>query len=226
VNFQARTGRPLLITDCDEVLLHMVTPFGEWLDQEHAIDFAMERPDFSAALTRRADSSTVEEEHIGPLLDAFFTTEMHRQTLVPHVQRALATIAELADIVVLTNLTDQFHAGRVAQLEAVDIRHRVQCNQGWQGPAGRRPDRRIPPLGNGVRRRPGPASQLGRTARPRRMAAAHGRRAAHRPASRHRLRRPCPDRRLGRGAAMDHLALRLMPCRVGLAAAGSWLHLR
>jgi hypothetical protein len=133
VNFQARTGRPLLITDCDEVLLHMVTPFGEWLDQEHAIDFAMERPDFSAALTRRADSSTVEEEHIGPLLDAFFTTEMHRQTLVPHVQRALATIAELADIVVLTNLTDQFHAGRVAQLEAVDIRHRVQCNQGGKG---------------------------------------------------------------------------------------------
>ena len=126
-------GRPLLITDCDEVLLHMVTPFGAWLDEAHAIDFAMERPDFTGALTRRADSSPVEEEHIGPLLDAFFTTEMHRQTLVPHAARALATIAELADIVVLTNLTDQFHAGRVAQLEAVGIRHRVQCNQGGKG---------------------------------------------------------------------------------------------
>lgn len=127
------TNRPLLITDCDEVLLHMVTPFGEWLDEAHAIDFALDRPDFSSALTRRADSSVVGEEHIGPLLDAFFTTEMHRQTLVPHVQRALATIAELADIVVLTNLTDQFHTGRVAQLEAVGIRHRVQCNQGGKG---------------------------------------------------------------------------------------------
>jgi len=125
--------RPLLITDCDEVLLHMVAPFERWLDEEHGIDFAVERPDFGAALTRRSDSSVVGEEHIGPLLDAFFTTEMHRQTIVPHAQRALATIAELADIVVLTNLTDIFHAGRVAQLDALGIRHRVRCNQGGKG---------------------------------------------------------------------------------------------
>jgi len=125
--------RPLLITDCDEVLLHMVTPFGQWLDEAHDIAFEMEHRDFAGALTRRADRSAVEPEHIWPLLDAFFTTEMHRQTLVPHAARALATIAELADIVVLTNLTDDFHAGRVAQLEAVGIRHRVQCNQGGKG---------------------------------------------------------------------------------------------
>jgi len=126
-------SRPLLITDCDEVLLHMVAPFGRWLDEAHAIDFAMEAPDFGGALTRRADSSPIEEEQIWPLLDAFFTTEMHRQTLVPHARAALATIAELADIVVLTNLTDQFHGARVAQLEAVGIGHAVQCNQGGKG---------------------------------------------------------------------------------------------
>ena len=125
--------RPLLITDCDEVLLHMVSPFRQWLDEAHGIDFALDQTDFERALTRRADRSIVEPEHIGPLLDAFFTNEMHRQTLVPHATRALATIAELADIVVLTNLTDQFHEGRVAQLAAVDIRHAVQCNQGGKG---------------------------------------------------------------------------------------------
>ena len=126
-------SRPLLITDCDDVLLHMVSPFRAWLDEEHAIDFALDQPDFGGALTRRADSSVVEHEHIGPLLDRFFTTEMHRQTLVPHAAQALATIAEIADIVVLTNLTDDFHAGRVAQLEAFGIRHSVQCNQGGKG---------------------------------------------------------------------------------------------
>lgn len=125
--------RPLLITDCDEVLLHMVAPFRDWLDEAHDIDFAMEQAEFSGSLTRRADRSTVEPEHIWPLLDNFFTTEMHRQTLVPHAARALATIAELADIVVLTNLTDEFHGSRVAQLDAVGIRHRVQCNQGGKG---------------------------------------------------------------------------------------------
>ena len=126
-------SRPLLITDCDEVLLHMVGPFGAWLDEAHQIDFAMEQPDFATALTRRADNSVVETEQIWPLLDRFFTTEMHRQTLVPHARQALATIAELADIVILTNLTDAFHSGRVAQLEALDIRHAVQCNQGGKG---------------------------------------------------------------------------------------------
>ena len=125
--------RPLLITDCDEVLLHMVTPFGQWLDEAHDIEFSLQEPDFGSALTRRADSTTVEPEQIWPLLDKFFTTEMHRQTLVPHATRALATIAELADIVVLTNLTDEFHGSRVAQLDAVGIRHRVQCNQGRKG---------------------------------------------------------------------------------------------
>lgn len=126
-------SRPLLITDCDEVLLHMVAPFGAWLDEAHDIAFAMEQHDFVNALTRRTDNSVVEAEHIWPLLDGFFTTEMHRQTLVPHARQALATIAELADIVVLTNLTDEFHGSRVAQLDAVGIRHRVQCNQGGKG---------------------------------------------------------------------------------------------
>ena len=113
--------RPLLITDCDEVLLHMVGPFGQWLGERHEIDFAMQHADFGNALTRRADNSVVETDQIWPLLDSFFTTEMHRQTLVPHARQALATIAEFADIVVLTNLTDEFHGSRVAQLEAVDI---------------------------------------------------------------------------------------------------------
>ena len=34
--------RPLLITDCDEVLLHMVAHFQDWLGEAHAIDFAFE----------------------------------------------------------------------------------------------------------------------------------------------------------------------------------------
>ena len=32
------TGRPLLITDCDEVLLHMVSHFDRWLGEAHEPD--------------------------------------------------------------------------------------------------------------------------------------------------------------------------------------------
>jgi len=126
--------RPLLITDCDEVLLHMVVHFGAWLDESHDIDFSLGADhDFSRALTRRPGGEPVAQQDIWPLLDGFFATEMHRQTLAPHAADALAAIARIADVVVLTNLLDHCHAARVAQLEAVGIRHRVVCNQGGKG---------------------------------------------------------------------------------------------
>ncbi|WP_156680181.1 HAD family hydrolase [Sphingomonas profundi] len=132
-------SRPLLITDCDEVLLHMVSHFGAWLDEAHGIDFAIgSAHDFGRALTHRRDGAQVAATEVWPLLDGFFATEMDRQTLVPHAGEALAEIGAVADIVVLTNLGDHCHAGRVAQLEAHGIRHRVVCNQGGKGtPVGR-----------------------------------------------------------------------------------------
>ena len=51
-------SRPLVITDCDEVLLHMVAPFRDWLGEAHAIDFAFDAPDFTTALTRRESGET------------------------------------------------------------------------------------------------------------------------------------------------------------------------
>ncbi|MGH6780536.1 MAG: HAD family hydrolase, partial [Sphingomonadaceae bacterium] len=126
-------NRPLLITDCDEVLLHMVSHFAAWLDESHAIHFALDRHDFVGALTAHDDGAPVPPERVWPLLDGFFDTEMHRQTAVPHAREALAAIGAVADIVVLTNLRDQYHAGRVAQLEAIGIHHRVVCNQGGKG---------------------------------------------------------------------------------------------
>lgn len=125
--------RPLLITDCDEVLLHMVRHFGEWLDEAHDIDFHPAGGAFETALTRRTSGEQVPSQEVWPLLDGFFRTEMDRQTLVPGAGKALERIAEVADIVILTNLQDWCHAGRAAQLDALGIRHRVVCNQGGKG---------------------------------------------------------------------------------------------
>jgi len=126
-------SRPLLITDCDEVLLHMVAHFGEWLAEARDIDFQPNGGEFASAMRRRSDGAALTPEEMWPLLDDFFATEMHRQTLVPHARDALARIERVADIVILTNLGDHCHAGRVAQLDAVGIRHRVVCNQGGKG---------------------------------------------------------------------------------------------
>jgi hypothetical protein len=124
--------RPLLICDCDEVLLHMVRHFGTWLRETHDIAFAPDGGDFANSMTR-ADGSRPNAEEMWGLLGGFFPGEMERQTLVPHAREALSALAETADIVILTNLSDACRTARIDQLAAFGIDHRVECNQGGKG---------------------------------------------------------------------------------------------
>lgn len=128
-----KVPRPLLITDCDEVLLYMVAPFREWLNEVHDIEFDFSGGDFVKALVDRKTREAIKPGDIWPLLNAFFDTEMHRQQPIPGAIEALQQIGEQADIVVLTNLMDHRQESRSAQLAAFGIHHRVVCNQGPKG---------------------------------------------------------------------------------------------
>lgn len=125
--------RPLLITDCDEVLMHMVSHFDAWLGEAHDIRFAFETGAFGEAMTRNATGESVPHEQVWPLLDQFFRHEMHRQTIVPGAVEALGQISEVADIVILTNIPELAHPWRVEQLASHGIAHEVVCNQGGKG---------------------------------------------------------------------------------------------
>jgi hypothetical protein len=128
-------SRPLLITDCDEVLLHMVRHFRDWLDQTQGIDFAIHDENWGEAMVRRETGALVAPNEVWPYLDRFFDTEMKRQTLAAGAIAALERIGAQADIVILTNLGDHRQAPRVEQLARHGIRHRVECNQGGKGAA-------------------------------------------------------------------------------------------
>ncbi|HEX8525458.1 HAD family hydrolase [Allosphingosinicella sp.] len=126
-------SRPLLISDCDEVLLHMVVHFAEWIEEAHGYRFELESESFRDAIRDTATGEVVAPEKVWPLLDGFFDKQMHRQNLVPGAIEALAAIGEHADIVILTNLGDQHEAARIEQLARFEIRHRVLCNRGGKG---------------------------------------------------------------------------------------------
>ncbi len=124
--------RPLLICDCDEVLLHMVRHFRTWLGEAHDIRFDMAGGDFANAMTR-ADGSRPNAAEMWELLGRFFPDEMHRQTLVPHAAEALEAIGGRADVVILTNIADQCRLPRRDQLLGHGIDVRVETNMGGKG---------------------------------------------------------------------------------------------
>jgi hypothetical protein len=128
-------SRPLVISDCDEVLLHMVGPFRDWLGDAHGIDFDMAGGDFARSLRRRESGVLVEPAEIWPLLNLFFDDQMHRQYPIPGSINAMTALGEHADVVVLTNLLDHRQEQRTRQLADHGLNLRVYTNQGPKGPA-------------------------------------------------------------------------------------------
>ncbi|MET0238564.1 MAG: HAD family hydrolase [Sphingobium sp.] len=130
-------ARPLIITDCDEVLLHMLVPFRGWLDEAHGIHFSFASP-FEEAFRHKESRDPVERAIVLSLLGGFFDSEMHRQRPITGALEAIARLSETADIVVLTNLEEHRREPRTAQLAAHGLHAPVHCNRGGKGPAAAR----------------------------------------------------------------------------------------
>jgi FMN phosphatase YigB (HAD superfamily) len=130
-------NRPLVITDCDEVLLHMVRHFAQWLGERHDIELELGANPFQN-VRYRASAELLPDEEKWRYLNLFFDTEMSSQTLIEGSAAAILELQRDADVVVLTNLTDNFNAARKLQLRDHGIEVPVFTNQGPKGPAIRR----------------------------------------------------------------------------------------
>ena len=128
-------SRPLIISDCDEVLLYMVAPFKQWLEEGQGVAFNMVGNDFGEAMRWQASGEVVEPSEVWGFLRAFFDSEMHRQGPIPGAVAGINALAEHADVVILTNLTDRHREMRAEQLAGHGIHARVFTNQGPKGPA-------------------------------------------------------------------------------------------
>jgi hypothetical protein len=128
-------SRPLVITDCDEVLLHMIGPFRDWLGETRQIDFKLGGNEFHKAMTHRGSGELVAIDQVWPLLGQFFDTEMPRQYPIKGSIESMQELQRHADVVVLTNLEDHRREHRTAQLASHGLELRVFTNQGPKGPA-------------------------------------------------------------------------------------------
>lgn len=128
-------NRPLIISDCDEVLLYMVSHYRDWLEEEQGIRFTMGGNNFVRAMTYADSGEAVGQEEIWRLLNLFFDGQMHRQLPVEGAVDAIAELKQHADVVVLTNLKEFRQEARTRQLAEHGIDLKVYTNQGPKGPA-------------------------------------------------------------------------------------------
>ena len=126
-------ARPLIVSDCDGVLLHFIAPFVDYLREVHGLTLSMD----SFALTgnvKRADGSAVEPKEFPPLLDGFFADWMHNQHPIIGAADSLGQLAKDCDMVVLTNIADHHAERRTFELARLGMPYRVIGNQGGKGP--------------------------------------------------------------------------------------------
>ncbi len=128
-------SRPLIISDCDEVILHMVAPFKQWLESSQGVDFELEGNSFATALRWQESGDVLDQKDIWRFLGGFFDTEMDSQMPIAGAVEGLNHLSEQADVVILTNLVDERRDHRAQQLAAHGLNARVFTNQGPKGPA-------------------------------------------------------------------------------------------
>lgn len=125
--------RPLLICDADEVLVRFAAPLEAYLIE---CGYALRLDSFALhGNIRDASGQLVSREDVGRLIDAFFADRVEACTPVPGAAQALAELALLADVTILSNVPVSVRERRAASLRGHGMDYPVEANDGGKGPA-------------------------------------------------------------------------------------------
>lgn len=126
--------RPLLILDCDEVILDFAEPFRRWLADHRGIELRLETFALAGNMRWLADDRPVERADFPALLDGFFTEGQGYQAPAEGALAALAALSADMDLVVLTNIGEPHRDRRRGILKGHGLDVEVHANAGPKGP--------------------------------------------------------------------------------------------
>jgi hypothetical protein len=130
----AMSERPLLICDADEVLVQFASTFETYLGEQgfsiHFASFAL-----SGNIRAIATGELASRKQVSQMVDDFFADRVEACPPVAGAVEALNTLADYADIVVLTNIPAAQEARRAAALAGYGMAYKVYSNEGPKGPA-------------------------------------------------------------------------------------------
>lgn len=126
--------RPLLICDCDEVLLQFVGPFEAWLSRQ-GYSLSFETLAFAGNIRHVETGAVPDKAAVWDLLFKFFETELEAAPVLPGAPEALRAINEVADVVILTNIAEDHRERREKMLASIGMPYPVLSNRGSKGKA-------------------------------------------------------------------------------------------
>ncbi len=128
-------GRPLLITDADEVLLRFVEGFIRFLEARRLrLDLSSYR--LHGNVLRQDDGTPLIDIEVTALLDEF-RSDLDSLDAVAHAREALAGLRASVQTVVLSNVTSAQAEPRTRNLAALGFDFPLLVNSGPKGPAVR-----------------------------------------------------------------------------------------
>lgn len=128
------SGRPLVICDVDEVIVHFTRDFETFLARSGLwLDFASLA--LNGNIRRVKDGKPAEEDHVAQLITDFFDERTRHLEPIDGAVESLLHIAETADVVLLTNLPHSAGDHRRENLAGHGLNFPVVTNSGPKGPA-------------------------------------------------------------------------------------------
>lgn len=125
---------PLIVCDVDEVIVHFLRGLEEfladnglWLDPA---SFAL-----NGNIRRRADGEPLHADDLGPVLNRCFAAKTRDLELIEGAREALAELAGATQVVLLSNLPEEFAEDRRHNLARHGIDYPFFTNVGPKGPA-------------------------------------------------------------------------------------------
>lgn len=125
--------KPLLILDCDEVILEFARPLARWLREAHAIDLQFKSFALIGNLHHIESGAPVDAADFPALLDGFFQHGQPLQAPAEGAIEALTALRKDADLVVLTNIPAAWRQIRIDILKDFGLDVPVHANDGPKG---------------------------------------------------------------------------------------------
>ena len=128
------SGRPLVICDVDEVVVHFTRDFEAYIAR-HGLHFTFSSFALNGNILSIETGTAASEAIVGQLVSDFFEDRTRHMEPIDGAVESLLHIGETADIVLLTNLPHTAGDHRRENLASLGLNFPVVTNSGPKGPA-------------------------------------------------------------------------------------------